>query len=208
MERKRIEAIEREKNQYKELMTKLEARRLEAAAKPQKVVAAPAKKQKKVIKLDVRDFFTPAEEEEAQSEPDIDGEEVAVTEQEQNICEEDTAQTKPQNIEQHAADELRSSENGETSPAPPVPPDQATAQEQPQSKIQPAKAAKTVIESKRGHAPGPLGEVFLVDSDNVSPSLADAAAKAPAKKAPAPPAKKKEKKKFAKLDSTELGWQV
>merc|ERR1712032_571961 len=58
LEQKRIEAAAREERQHKELMDKLEARRLEDMGKEKKAVPEKKKKEKaKVVKLDNKDLF-------------------------------------------------------------------------------------------------------------------------------------------------------
>lgn len=202
LERKRLEAIEREKQQHQELMMKLEAKRLESAARPQKP-AEPIKKKEKVTrtKLDVREFFTPLDH-------SLDGHEDVVEVENENeaaVKTEDGGQEFPGEVEdEKAADISRPVQSVDPPTAPlPIPSPSLQAAKAPVSLV---RAPKPVIESKWG-APTPGQELPEEPSDDVGPSLAQAVTKAaPVKKGPTPQPKKKEKKKFSKIDNTDLGW--
>jgi len=220
IEAKKQREIEKQELAYKELADKLEAKRLEAAAKPQKPVAPKVvKEKKKVAKMDAASMFMDPREERAA----IIAEEAAAA----VIAEAEAAKASPAPSSSAAPSSVAHT---------PLPSPQLKASQAPVPQAQPKTAAelraearleadkkkkleakpKTVLENKWG-TDGELLEQAEGDEeepdDGFGPSLSSAAAVAdakvaPAKKAPqAPPAKKKEKKKFSKIGIDALGFE-
>jgi len=193
LEQKRLAAVEAAERKERELEAKLEAKRAEAALKPQKAAPQPKKKEKaKAIKLDNRDLFT------APTQPGV----------------EEQAEDSHEDSHEEAEEEVTSA------PTPPPEPERAAAAA-PAKKRQgsDAKAAAKVItesvwkEPATAPAPptdeGPPAADASEEEEEDLPSLATAAKAAPAaKKTPPPAPKKKEKKKFAKMSVAALGFDA
>lgn len=187
---KRNAQLEAEERRAKELETRLEVKRLEAALKPQKAVPQQKKKEKvKGLKLSPHEFF---EEQPVVSEP----EEIEELPVEKTDVKPTLEAPKAATVEKKAPEPVAPPK---PTPAPPPP--------------KPAKVVKpkAVLENKWGESPEvPLPPEFQ-DGEDAGPSLADAlaaAAQPSGKKGPAAQPKKKEKKKFAKVSTAELGFDA
>jgi hypothetical protein len=189
---KRNAQLEAEERRAKELETRLEVKRLEAALKPQKAVPQQKKKEKvKGTKLAPHEFF---EEQPVVSEP----EEIEELPVEKTDAKPTTEAPKATTTVDKKAPE-------------PVAPPKPTPAPPPPKPVKVVKP-KPVLENKWGDsAEVPLPAEFQEEGDDVGPSLADAvaaAAQPSGKKGPVAQPKKKEKKKFAKVSTAELGFDA
>lgn len=189
LDQKRLAKIEKEEREHRELMAKLEAKRLEALANPSNAISKPKPKEKaRVVKLDNTELFDAVHNYELPADNKSDEEEYWEDEAlEQSRWEEDTSAS----LEKSA---------GRTTATEPTA-KKATAK--PRAPAKPK--VKVELECKWDTvAPAQLQE----PDDSTGPSLAEAVkapAQAPSGQKPLPqPAGKKEKKKFTKLDPHQL----
>lgn len=186
LEAKRIAAKEAEERRARELEAKLEAKRAEAALRPQKEAPQAKKKEKaKVVRLDNRDLFVPPprhSDDEAEENPTEEAEEAV-----------DTAPA-PEPEKPKAA------------------PKAADAKAAAPAKVVKVVKPKVVRPSMWGEAEKGAedeGEEREGDSaDEDAPSLQAAAKVTPVKKTPPPPPKKKEKSKPQKMSLASLGFDA
>eukprot|EP00442_Polarella_glacialis_P019605 CAMPEP_0115079150 /NCGR_PEP_ID=MMETSP0227-20121206/17941_1 /TAXON_ID=89957 /ORGANISM="Polarella glacialis, Strain CCMP 1383" /LENGTH=475 /DNA_ID=CAMNT_0002466607 /DNA_START=86 /DNA_END=1513 /DNA_ORIENTATION=- len=208
LERKRLAHHQAEEQRARELEEKLELKRLEAKLKPQKE-APQAKKKEKVLrtKMDAHDFYAPP------PRVDSDDEESGSAQPSETVSAAATPLPSPS-----PSPALVASKDPKTSPSPML-----TAAKDPAPKASPKKAPAKVIESKWASSPSMMpalpeelaAELAGGDLPSLAeavglagPTLADAVKAAPVKKAPPPQPVKKEKKKFAKMDLSQLGFDA
>mmetsp|Transcript_30541 Transcript_30541/g.65795 ORF Transcript_30541/g.65795 Transcript_30541/m.65795 type:complete len:496 (+) Transcript_30541:116-1603(+) len=227
LEEKRLAAERKREEEERKLIEKLEAKRLEDQAKPQKVVApAPKKKEKaKGMKMDPKALFADPADLRRQKEEEEEEARRKQEEQERIDAERHALDDDDDDDDQGAAkvtspkDGKANSSTTGTTTAQGYPKTSSPEKEKPKAPPAPPKVSKPkiVLENKWGEAPAGI----TVEEDNTAvedlPSLSEAlvveaSSKAAAKKptGQAPPAaaapKKKEKKKFTKMSVTDLGF--
>lgn len=191
-EQKRLEEQAKEAKKAKELADKIEARRQEAAAKPQKAVPEKKKKEKPAARMmNPFELFQepprPTEEESEKKEAEEDWGEEAW----------DESWTQP---------EVPKSAPAKTQEAPkPAPAKEPEKVKATAKASKPKRAPLPVPENKWG-APAAVPDGFLeeVAEEDTGPSLADAMKKGVKKPPPAAPPDKKEKKKWGKVDAADF----
>merc|ERR1712032_1785464 len=199
LEQKRLEAIAKSEQQGKDLISKLEAKRLEDMAKPQKPVPKKqAKAKPKTKRMNPHELFL-----DPRDMRELDGAEDAGTGEDlqQKSLEHSTIHTEQPTLV--APNPLPSS--------PSLAPSQV-----PKRADKPAKVSAPMVSKWEVHLPEEpsdkaptMAEEAQVAPELVGPSLLEAVHKAPAvKKTPPPQPKKKEKKQFKKLNHADLGFEL
>lgn len=217
VEKKKRDEAEKEEQKARAVMEKIEARRKEAQGKPVKAVPKKVVKDKhKHLMNPFELFLEPTQMRELDPGPADDKppeEDAAVAE---------TAEPSPSASPDLSEEEARPAaapKKKDPEPEPEVP--APKPKEEPKPKPQPKKE-RPVLENKWGDVPKLPEELEGVDVADREPTLAEAAkvaemlegpslseaVKAPKKDKVAPPQpKKKEKKKFAKVNNVELGFE-